>query len=101
MTDGVFPGASPLAALFEQFGGRLPELAFEPWLVAAVDQHAAAVRDVVHGHRSLREALSDYVLGFTDALHEIGWLAHEGYDFATLRLTAICHFMREYGVSAA
>ncbi len=99
MTDSTFPGTPPLAAIFEQFGRRLPELAFEPWLVAAVDQHAAAVRDVVHGHRSLREALSDYVLGFTDALHEMGWLAHEGYDFATLRLTAICHFMREYGVS--
>lgn len=101
MTDGIFPGTSPLAAIAEQYGRRLPELAFEPGLVAAVDQHAAAVRDVVHGHRSLREALSDYVLGFTDALHEIGWFAHEGYDFATLRLIAVCHFMREYGVSAA
>lgn len=99
MTDSIFPGMSPLAAIAEQYGWRLPELAFEPGLVAAVDQHAAAVRDVVHGHRSLREALSDYVLGFTDALHEMGWLAHEGYDFATVRLIAVCHFMREYGVS--
>ena len=107
MTDGTFSGTSPLAAIAEQFGRRLPELAFEPGLVATVDQRAAALRDVVHeqaqaeGHGSLREALCDYVLGFTDALREIGWFAHEGYDFATLRLLAVCHFMREYGVSAA
>ena len=98
MTDGT----SPLAAIADEFGRRLAELAFEPGLVAAVDQHAAAVRDAVHGHEaSLREALTDYVLGFTDALRELGWRAHEGYDFATLRLTAVCHFMRAYDVSAA
>lgn len=95
-------GASPLAALAEQFERRLPELAFEPGLVAAVDQHSAAIRDAVYTDVredvSLYEALTDYVLGFTDVLREIGWQAHEGYDFATLRLTAVCHFMREYGV---
>jgi Family of unknown function (DUF6401)/Pentapeptide repeats (8 copies) len=103
------PGTSPLAALADLFSRRLPELAFEPGLVAAVDQHSAAIRDAVYehaytrgeGHSSLREALTDYVLGFTDALREMGWHTHEGYDFATLRLTAVCHFMREYGVSAA
>lgn len=103
------PGTAPLAALADQFDRRLPELAFEPGLVAAVDQHSAAIRDAVYehthahadGHDSLREALTDYVLGFTDALREMGWHTHEGYDFATLRLTAVCHFMREYGVSAA
>ena len=107
MTDGTFSGTSPLAAIVAQFGRRLPELAVEPGLGAAVDQHAAAVRDAVRehanedGHGSLRESLADYVLGFTDALREIGWFPHEGYDFATLRLVAVCHFMREYGVSAA
>lgn len=99
------PDATPLAAIVEQFGGRLPELAFEPGLVAAVDQHSAAVRDAVYtdayGQDSLHEALTDYVLGFTDALREMGWEANEGYDFASLRLTAVCFFMREYGVSAA
>ena len=101
------PGTSPLAALADRFGRRLPELAFEPGLVAAVDQHSAAIRDAIyesahaHEHASLREALTDYVLGFTDALREMGWHTHEGYDFATLRLTAVCHFMREYGLSAA
>ena len=103
------PGTPPLAALADQFNRRLPELAFEPGLVAAVDQHSAAIRDAVYEHSytrsdgqtSLREALTDYVLGFTDALREMGWHTHEGYDFATLRLTAVCVFMREYGVSAA
>lgn len=94
-------GTTPLAAVHGQFARRLPEMAFEPGLVAAVDQHAAAIRDAVQGHPSMREALTDYVLGFTDALREIGWSAHEGYDFATLRLTAVCHFMREYGVGTA
>lgn len=106
--DPVFgdrsPGASPLAAVAEQFGRRLPELAFEPGLVAAIDQHAAAIRDAVYTHAdsdtSLRDVLTDYVLGFTDALHEMGWQADEGYDFATLRLTAVCYFMRAYGVDA-
>jgi hypothetical protein len=97
----VADGAPPLAAVADEFGRRLAELAFEPGLVAAVDQHSAAVRDAVHGHDSLHEALTDYVLGFTDALRELGWRAHEGYDFATLRLTAVCHFMRAYGVSPA
>lgn len=103
------PGTPPLAALADQFARRLPELAFEPGLVAAVDQHSAAIRDAIYeqtytrtdGTASLREALTDYVLGFTDALREMGWHTHEGYDFATLRLTAVCHFMREYGVTAA
>ena len=95
-------GNSPLAAVADEFGRRLAELAFEPGLVAAVDQHSAAVRDALEGHHhehgALREALTDYVLGFTDALRELGWRAHEGYDFATLRLTAVCHFMHAYGV---
>lgn len=93
--------SSPLAAVADEFGRRLAELAFEPGLVAAVDQHSAAVRDAVHGQSSLHEALTDYVLGFTDALRDLGWRAHEGYDFATLRLTAVCHFMRSYGVGPA
>jgi hypothetical protein len=97
----VAEDSSPLAAVADEFGRRLAELAFEPGLVAAVDQHSAAVRDAVHGQSSLHEALTDYVLGFTDALRDLGWRAHEGYDFATLRLTAVCHFMRSYGVGPA
>ena len=94
------PG-SPLAELMARFGRRLPELAFEPGLVAAVDQHAAAVRDAVGGSGRLASCLADYVLGFTDALRDLGWREHEGYDFAALRLTAVCWLVREHGLAAA
>lgn len=93
--------ASPLAELMARFGRRLPEMAFEPGLVAAVDQHAAAVRDGVGGSDRLAGCLSDYVLGFTDALRDMGWREHEGYDFAALRLTAVCWLIREHGLVAA
>lgn len=92
---------------------RLSEFAFEPGLVAAVDQHAAAVRDalvpLVPGQRRSgspghaepgdvvrREDLADCVLGFTDWLSEIEWSEPVGYDFATLRLTAVCWLIREH-----
>jgi Family of unknown function (DUF6401) len=93
--------ASPLAELMGRFGRRLPELAFEPGLVAAVDQHAAAVRDALGGLDRLADYLPDYVLGFTDALRDLGWCEHEGYDFAALRLTAVCWLVREHGLVAA
>ncbi len=91
---------SPLAAVYEEFGPQLPELAFEPGLVAAIDQHAAAVRDAVGGLENLGTTLVDYVMGFTDALRQIGWVRSAGYDFANLRLTAVCWLMREHGLSA-
>jgi hypothetical protein len=84
---------------------RLAEFAFEPGLVAAVDQHAAAVCDaLVPAPRGPeprtvdREDLADYVLGFTDVLTESDWREPVGYDFAALRLTAICWLIREYGL---
>jgi hypothetical protein len=85
---------SPLSEVWERFGPRLPEMAFEPGLVAALDQHAAAVRDVLGGVD--RWALAAYALGFLDALREGGWCENVGYDFATLRLTAIAWLIREY-----
>ena len=93
--------ASPLGALVARFGPRLSELAFEPGLVAAVDQHAAAVRDAVGGVHGLRATLADYVLGFTDALRQMGWDEPVGHDFASLRLTAVCWLIREHGLDAA
>ncbi|HEV3169119.1 MAG TPA: DUF6401 family natural product biosynthesis protein [Actinocrinis sp.] len=92
---------SPLGALVDRFGPRLSEMAFEPGLVAAVDQHAAAVRDAVGGHHGLRATLADYVMGFTDALRQIGWDEPTGHDFASLRLTAVCWLIREHGLDAA
>jgi hypothetical protein len=121
--------ASPLAGVVAAFMPRLAEFAFDPGLVAAVDQHAAAVCDTLNadlfgttgttGTTSVfgmadipamvvpdvpqipaqrtvaREDLTDYVLGFSDVLTEQGWQEPVGYDFATLRLTAICWLVRE------
>ena len=114
------PAFSPLAGVVATFMSRLTEFAFEPGLVAAVDQHAAAVCDTladlstttslsdfptelpsglsaaIPAQRPVsREDLSDYVLGFNDALAENRWREPVGYDFATLRLTAICWLVRE------
>ena len=122
--DDAPPMASPLAGVVAAFMPRLAEFAFDPGLVAAVDQHAAAVCDTLNGdlfatpgaadtpaevcptamldvlelpaQRTVaREDLTDYVLGFNDVLTEQGWREPVGYDFATLRLTAICWLVRE------
>jgi hypothetical protein len=108
--DDAPPMASPLAGVVAAFMPRLAEFAFDPGLVAAVDQHAAAVCDTLGdllgvpspqtpqlpAQRTVaREDLTDYVLGFRDALTEQGWQEPVGYDFATLRLTAICWLVRE------
>jgi hypothetical protein len=85
-----------LAEVWERFGPRLPEMAFEPGLVAAVDQHAAAVRDTLGGPDAYRVTLADYALGFLDALGAAGWREHAGYDFATLRLTSVSWLIREH-----
>lgn len=98
---GADGAVSPLGALVARFGPRLAELAFEPGLVAAVDQHAAAVRDAVGGLDGLHATLTDYVLGFTDALRQMGWDEPGGHDFASLRLTAVCWLIREHRLDAA
>jgi hypothetical protein len=109
--DDAPPLASPLAGVVAAFMPRLAEFAFEPGLVAAVDQHAAAVCDTLSTAPSAevpfpvqrtvaREDLTDYVLGFKDVLAETGWEEPVGYDFATLRLTAICWLVREQDLLA-
>ncbi|HEY9375076.1 DUF6401 family natural product biosynthesis protein [Streptomyces sp.] len=100
------PG-SPLVGVAAAYMPRLSEFTFEPGLVAAVDQHAAAVCDALipaqrratdlpYGRSVRGEDLSDYVLGFTDRLSEVDWVEPVGHDFATLRLTAICWLIREH-----
>lgn len=42
------------------------------------------------------EVLSDYALGFLDALAETGWDEPSGYDFAVCRLTAVCWLIHRY-----
>ncbi|MFF8847195.1 DUF6401 family natural product biosynthesis protein [Streptomyces sp. NPDC015127] len=106
------PPGCPLVGVAATYMPRLSEFAFEPGLVAAVDQHAAAVRDalvpLLPGQRRpeaadvvRREDLADYTLGFTDWLSEIDWSEPVGYDFATLRLTAVCWLIREHDLLGA
>ncbi|MFG3438429.1 DUF6401 family natural product biosynthesis protein [Nonomuraea sp. NPDC047897] len=88
--------ASPLRWLMETLGhAQLERMAAEPGLVAAVDQHAAELRETI----SLdRETLGDYLLGFADELRERNWSfqsLHSGHDPAAVRLTAICWLARE------
>ncbi|WP_369145896.1 DUF6401 family natural product biosynthesis protein [Streptomyces sp. R44] len=96
------PGC-PLTDVAATYMPRLSEFSFEPGLVAAVDQHAAAVCDALlparrgpEGRIVRREELADYVLGFTDRLSEAEWTEPVGHDFATLRLTAVCWLIREH-----
>ncbi|MGP3958820.1 DUF6401 family natural product biosynthesis protein [Nonomuraea sp. 3N208] len=76
---------------------QLARMGSEPGLVAAVDQHAAVLRDAIPLDR---ETLGDYLLGFLDELRHRGW-AFTGepaeLDAAALRLTAVCWLARELG----
>lgn len=101
----IDPPTSPLATAMDTYRYRLAEMAFEPGLVAAVDQHAAAVREALNGiHRRLEhppldpELLGDYLVGFHDALAERGWRASDEHDFAALRFTAICWLAQVEGM---
>lgn len=94
----LFPegwSAAPLRWVMETVGARqlalLPE---HPGLLAAVDQHVAALREAIEVNE---ETLGDYLLGFVDELRERNWTFTGEPDFATLRLTAICLLARELG----
>ncbi|MQS15804.1 hypothetical protein F7Q99_26940 [Streptomyces kaniharaensis] len=102
------PAGCPLPGIVAAFTPRLAEFAFEPGLVAKIDQHAAELRELLYAQgpellprRLDRAELSDYALGFLDELAEIGWREPVGYDFAVGRLTAICWLVREQGLLAA
>ncbi len=71
----------------------------DPGLAAAVDQHAAAVRDVItaSGDEPVAEVLLDYVRGFTDAAIERGWWPAGGFDWETLRVIAVYSLLRKAG----
>ncbi|SEK88091.1 DUF6401 family natural product biosynthesis protein [Nonomuraea pusilla] len=82
---------------------QLARMASDPGLVAAVDQHAAVVRDSIPLDR---ETLGDYLLGFLDELRHRGWSCAdrldeldelEELDAPALRLTAVCWLARELG----
>ncbi|MCW2861899.1 MAG: hypothetical protein JWP48_3607 [Actinoallomurus sp.] len=68
-----------------------------PGLAAAVDQHAAAVRDVItaSGDEPVSEVLLDYLHGFTDAAVERGWWPTGDFDWETVRVIAVHSLLRE------
>ncbi|GAA4909563.1 DUF6401 family natural product biosynthesis protein [Streptomyces coeruleoprunus] len=97
---------SPLSEIAATYAPRFAEFAFEPGFVAAVDQHVAALRERIGAgggpglipHPPAHDALSDYALGFLDALAETGWEEPPGHDYAVCRLTAICWLIHEHGL---
>ncbi|WP_043634709.1 DUF6401 family natural product biosynthesis protein [Nonomuraea candida] len=88
--------ASPLRWLMNALGdAQLARMDGDPGLVAAVDQHAAVLRDAIPLDR---ETLGDYLLGFLDELRHRGWSFSGEPDAPSLRLTAVCWLTRELGL---
>ncbi|MCW8382668.1 DUF6401 family natural product biosynthesis protein [Streptomyces justiciae] len=99
---------SPLAKISSAFEPRFAEFAFEPAFTAAVDQHVAEIRDRLSAaHSGLfpppppRDVLTDYALGFLDALEEMDWREPVGHDYAVCRLTAISWLALHHDLLAA
>jgi hypothetical protein len=79
----------------------IEEMRRAPGLAAAVDQHMAAVRDVIRasGDDPVTEVLLDYVHGFTDAAIERGWWpSDDEFDWETIRITAVYALLRKTGL---
>jgi hypothetical protein len=68
----------------------------DPRLAAAVDQHAAAVRDILaaSGEEPTHEVLMDYLHGFADAALARGWWPEDELDWETVRVIAVCSLSR-------
>lgn len=97
---------SPLARISTTYAPRFAEFAFEPGFTAAVDQHVAELRDRLEVRSAGlvppapdAELLTDYALGFLDALSENGWREPVGHDYAVCRLTAITWLVRRHGLA--
>jgi hypothetical protein len=78
----------------------IEEMCRAPGLAAAVDQHMAAVRDVIRasGDDPVTEVLLDYVHGFTDAAIERGWWPSGEFDWETIRVIAVYALLRKAGL---
>jgi len=71
-----------------------------PGMLAAVDQHAAAVRDALitgqdAGRGPALHLLMGYARGFIEAAIARGWLPHAGLDWESLRLAAVCQLVTQ------
>ena len=90
-----------LKTLHEQVGAGLLAAAAVPGLTAAIDQHSAAVRDIVtmgvEGSAAVAGVvlLAGYARGLVDAAKEAGWRFNSPADWTqadwfTARLLAVC-----------
>jgi hypothetical protein len=75
----------------------IEEMRRAPGLAAAVDQHMAAVKDVIRasGDDPVAEVLIDYVHGFTDAAIERGWWPSDEFDWERIRVIAVYALLRK------
>jgi Family of unknown function (DUF6401) len=70
-----------------------------PGLLAAVDQHAAEVRDALAVGEMRRgpatHRLLGYARGFVEAAIGRGWFPRSGADWESLRLAAVCQLVTQ------
>ncbi|MBX6768117.1 DUF6401 family natural product biosynthesis protein [Actinomadura rubrobrunea] len=69
-----------------------------PGLLAAVDQHAAAVRDLLSasGQTLDAESLGEYLVSFTESALQRGWTPGDTRDWEFVRIVAICWLMTRH-----
>ena len=100
-----FSARRKLDRLHELLGGGLLAAAAVPGLLAAIDQHSAAVRDIlafgVEGSAAVAGAvlLAGYASGLVDEARERGWRFAAPADWAapdwfTARLLGVCALAR-------
>ncbi len=87
--------AAPLRWVMDTLGPEQLALpSADPGVLAAVDQHTAALREAIDLDE---ETLGDYLLGFVDELRERRWTFTGVQDYPALRLTAVCLLARRLG----
>jgi hypothetical protein len=79
--------------------------AHSPGLLAAVDQHAAEVRDALAtgpdpGRGPALHLLLGYARGFVEAAIGRGWRPQPGSDWESLRLAAVCQLVTQAQIPA-
>jgi len=75
----------------------IAEMAGSPALAAAVDQHAAAVRDLLVGPGGSHpgpDALKMYLHDFAEAAFRRGWWPGDARDWEFVRIVTVCWMMR-------
>jgi hypothetical protein len=69
------------------------EMATSPGLAAAVDQHVAALRDLIPTPG--QDNLMGYLRGFAEEAFRRGWWPDSTRDWEFVRIVAVCWMMRE------